>query len=123
MKEQIQGVIDRLDKRENDRKLVMEGKTIIEEITAWDGEIIQRKSRSYDDVINFPNKLSAEYLFLRGQIDDQIPIVTRPVIERLKVLDAQWEKLRSEAQRLEERVKTYSETLSFAGVGPIILDR
>ena len=93
---------------------------MLNEITAWDSEIIQRKSQSYDDVINFPNKLSAEYLFLRGQIDDQIPIVTQPVLERLQELDAQWMQLKKQAADLKSRILEYNRTLAGTGLGPII---
>lgn len=121
LKKQIRNVVDRLAGKEMYQPLVKEGRSIIKKITTWDGEIIQRKSQSYDDVINFPNKLSAEYLFLRGQIDDQIPIVTEAVLERLEVLDAKWERLRSEAQALEAQIKAYNASLSDLGLGPIIL--
>jgi len=30
----------------------------------WDEEMVQRKSKAYDDVENFPNKFTANYLFL-----------------------------------------------------------
>ncbi|PHN02092.1 WD40/YVTN/BNR-like repeat-containing protein [Flavilitoribacter nigricans] len=122
MKQQIKDVTDRLESKEAYQELVKRGRDLVDKITTWDGEIIQRKSRSYDDVINFPNKLSAEYLFLRGQIDDQIPIVTRPVLERLQVLDDRWAALKSEALQLKDtEVKAYNQALLDAGLGPIIM--
>ena len=120
LKKQLEGVTARLNGNKSYTELVQQGKEIINEITAWDGEIIQRKSQSYDDVINFPNKLSAEYLFLRGQIDDQIPIVTQPVLERLQELDAQWKQLKKQAADLKSRILEYNRTLAGTGLGPII---
>ena len=122
LKKQIQNVVDRLGAKEGYQALVNQGQDIMDRITDWDAEIIQRKSKSYDDVINFPNKLSAEYLFVRGQIDDQIPIVPKPVIERLKVLDSKWEKLKTAAETLlEKEAKSFNQALLDAGLGPIIL--
>lgn len=122
LKKQVQNIVDRLGAKAGYEALVNQGKGMIDRITDWDAEIIQRKSQSYDDVINFPNKLSAEYLFVRGQIDDQIPIVPKPVIERLKVLDSKWEKLKTAAETLlEKEAKSFNQALLDAGLGPIIL--
>lgn len=122
LKDQLRDIVDRLSEKEEYQEVANQGKAIIEKITDWDSEIIQRKSQSYDDVINFPNKLSAEYLFLRGQIDDQIPIVTEAVRERLATLDAQWASLKAEADKLiKEELKPFDRALLDLGFGPIVM--
>jgi hypothetical protein len=42
----------------------------------WEEQLIQSKSQSYDDVINFVNKLSANYIFVHGEAGGIIPYVS-----------------------------------------------
>lgn len=121
LRSQIQNVVERLSGKEDYHAFVKQGKALVKKIIVWDGEIIQRKSQSYDDVINFPNKLSAEYLFVRGQLNSEIPVVTESVLERLDVLDAQWAMLKAQAEDLvENEVKPFNQELLEAGIGAIV---
>ncbi|MEM7475818.1 MAG: hypothetical protein AAF483_12570, partial [Planctomycetota bacterium] len=66
----------------------------------WDEEMVQRKSKAYDDVENFPNKFTAEYLFLINQTESSIPRVTQGSVQRRAELDQQWAELRKRGRRL-----------------------
>ena len=57
---------------------------------AWDEDMIQRQSKAYDDVENFPNKLTANYMFLINQTESGLPRVTRAMRSRRSELDARW---------------------------------
>ena len=52
-----------------DPALKEEGKKLLAALKAWDEAMVQRKSKAYDDVENFPNKFTAEYLFLIGCLE------------------------------------------------------
>ncbi len=41
-----------------------DGLALVQKMKAWDEDMVQRKSKAYDDVENFPNKFTANYLFL-----------------------------------------------------------
>lgn len=87
-------------------------------IDTWDGIIVQRKSRSYDDVINFPNKLSAEFLFLKGQLDNIVPIVSEPMQKRYAELSAEWQTLRQQYETLlADMIAPLEKDLMAAGFG------
>lgn len=62
----------------------------------WEEELIQNRSQSYDDIINFVNKLSADYFFLKGEMDTNIPFVTDGQKEQFKTLEATWKPLKTE---------------------------
>ncbi len=100
-------------------ELIEEGKQLMERMDAWEQQLIQRKSRAYDDVINFPNGLSANYLFLKGQADRNTPNVTEPMKARLKELDGMWAPLEAEYRALRETVEAYDRSLKEAGLGVI----
>ena len=69
----------------------------------WDGEMVQRKAKAYDDVENYPNKFTAEYLFLINQTESGLPRVTQAARERKSVLDEQWQSLEDKADGYLDR--------------------
>jgi photosystem II stability/assembly factor-like uncharacterized protein len=119
---QITQWVERLSDKEAHKALAKEGSALVKSIREWDGEIIQRKSQSYDDVINFPNKLSAEYLFVRGQLDSKIPVVTSAIKERVALLDEQWEELKAKAAELMGEVEAFNRKLADAGFRPLYME-
>ncbi|MEC7599599.1 MAG: hypothetical protein VX936_14535, partial [Planctomycetota bacterium] len=77
-----------------------DGESLLRRLKAWDEEMVQRKSKAYDDVENFPNKFTAEYLFLITQTESGLPRVTQASRDRQKELDRQWTGLEKRANRL-----------------------
>ena len=97
-----------------------EGKALLAELTAWDEEMIQRKSKAYDDVENYPNKFTANYLFLIGQTNSAIPRVNEPNRERRKELDAQWQGLKARGTDfISRKIPGYNSKLWTAGIGAL----
>lgn len=41
--------------------------SLIKELKIWNEEMVQLKSKAYDDVENFPNKFTSDYLYLINQ--------------------------------------------------------
>jgi len=79
LKEVLKGVTD--------ENVKADGKALLKELDAWDKDMIQRKSQAYDDVENFPNKFTAEYLFLIDATNSTIPRVNQPSKDRKAELD------------------------------------
>ena len=99
-----------------------EGKKLLEELDAWDKDMIQRKSQAYDDVENFPNKFTAEYLFLIDATNSTIPRVNQPSKDRKKELDAQWLTLKARSTTLmKTSIPDFNKKLWNVGVGAIRL--
>ncbi|MET7028900.1 VPS10 domain-containing protein [Sediminicola luteus] len=96
------------------------GENLIAQLQTWDGEMVQRKSQAYDDVENFPNKFTAEYLFLINQTSSDIPRVNQSSVDRRIELDAQWKMLNERAVKLiETDIPEYNKELWNAGIGAI----
>jgi hypothetical protein len=76
------------------------GNAIVKKIKAWEAKLVQNKSESNDDVINFKNMLSADYIFVRGELDSNVPVVTNGQKQQLAALDAQWQVLKNEMNDL-----------------------
>jgi hypothetical protein len=82
--------------------------------------MIQRKSQAYDDVENFPNKFTAEYLFLIDATNSTIPRVNNASKNRKVELDAQWSTLKNKANTLTNTViPDFNSKLWNAGIGAI----
>lgn len=96
------------------------GKKLSEKMKAWDEEMVQRKSKAYDDVENYQNKFSANYMFLLNQTESDIPRVNQPSIDLKKEMDLQWQKLRSRAMDIRDKdLSEFNRLLWESGIGGI----
>jgi photosystem II stability/assembly factor-like uncharacterized protein len=117
-----QGQIKAVLKEVEDETLKEAGKKLVEQLGDWDKDMIQRKSKAYDDVENFPNKFTAEYLFLIDATNSTIPRVNQPSKDRKAELDAQWSTLKARANSLiNTTIPDFNKKLWNAGIGAIRL--
>jgi hypothetical protein len=94
--------------------------SLIANLKAWDEDMIQRKSTAYDDVENFPNKFTANYMFLMNQTESDIPQVNQPNLDLLKEYTAEWEKLKTRGLQLKnEAIPALNKQLWELGMGAI----
>ncbi|MCB0668832.1 MAG: glycosyl hydrolase, partial [Saprospiraceae bacterium] len=101
-----------------------EGKALIQKIKTWDEAMVQRKSKAYDDVDNFENKFTANYLFVLNHTESDIPVVTQPDRDRMHELDMQWMTLKSQGNELLEKdIPAFNQKLWQAGVGALRIEK
>ena len=101
-----------------------DGEALLKKIKAWDEDMVQRKSKAYDDVENFPNKFTANYLFMLNATESDIPRVNQPSLDRMKELNAQWATLKARADEILNRdIPALNKKLWDAGLGAIWADR
>jgi hypothetical protein len=100
--------------------LKSKGEALLEKMKAWDADMVQRKSQAYDDVENFPNKFTAEYLFLLNQTSGSIPRVNKSNLDRKQELDKQWIPLKARGEALlNTDIPAYNKALWEAGIGAL----
>ena len=100
-----------------------DGEALLKKMKAWDEDMIQRKSKAYDDVENFPNKFTANYLFMINATESDIPRVNQPSLDRMKELNAQWATLKARADEILNRdIPALNKKLWDAGLGAIWKD-
>ena len=93
---------------------------MLKQLGARDKDMVQRKSKAYDAAENFPNKFTAEYLFLIDTTNSIILRVNQSSKDRKSELDEQWNILNREADRLmKTTILAYSKLLWDAGVDAI----
>ncbi len=119
----VQGQLKNIMTTLEDENLLQDGKLLLEQLKQWDEEMVQRKSRAYDDVENFPNKFTAEYMFLIDQTNSAIPRVNRSSKERREELDKRWAGLRQRAGTFKnQNIPDYNKQLWEAGIGALRID-
>src|SRR4029078_9320166 len=100
--------------------LKKDGEELLKKMKAWDEDMVQRKSKAYDDVENFPNKFTANYLFVINQTESDIPRVNQPTLDRLRELNAQWATLKGRGEEIQNRdLPALNKKLYEAGLGAI----
>ncbi|MEO0724714.1 MAG: glycosyl hydrolase [Bacteroidota bacterium] len=111
---QMQVLADRLDKLEDQPQLVGKARSIMEQIDTWQQQLVQPDQETFQDVINFPNRLNAELLNLHSRCDGADPRMTQGAQERLTDLETAWLALAEERDliiynEMEDFNKLYSE--------------
>lgn len=90
VKQQLEQVQETLKKRTDLEELKGAAKEIVEKITDWEDNLIQRDQKTFQDVINFPNQLNAELMNLKGRVDGLVPDPTAGAKARLNDLLEEW---------------------------------
>ncbi len=117
---QLAALLANLPAGDKYNKVIMEGKILLERMKTWDEEMVQRKSKAYDDVENFPNKFTANYMFLINQTESDLPRVNKSSLDRLQELTTEWTGLKTRATEiLNNNIPDFNKLLWEAGVGAI----
>ncbi|MGH9931935.1 MAG: VPS10 domain-containing protein [Pyrinomonadaceae bacterium] len=117
---QLESLLSSLPAGDKFSSVKKEGEALLKKMKAWDEDMVQRKSKAYDDVENFPNKFTANYLFLINQTESDIPRVNQPSLDRLKQLNVEWSSLKARANEiLDKDIPTLNKRLWGAGLGAI----
>lgn len=76
--------------------LVSQSNAILKKIDEWEQNLIQPKQKTFQDVINFPNKLNAEIMNLIDRINENDPRLTEGAKDRRDKLIADWDSLKTQ---------------------------
>ncbi len=93
---------------------------LLDRMREWDQAMVQRKSKAYDDVENFPNKFTAEYLFLLNQTESDIPRVNQGSRQQFEALQPVALSFESQARQiLSSDIPRLNRALWDIGIGAI----
>jgi len=109
---------------DNDRftSLIKKAKEIDEKLKNWEQNLIQPNQKTFQDVINFNNKLNAEWMYLKDFVDSEIPEVTQGAMDRHKDLKFQWNKQKAALdQIIEEDFNAFEDLFNAADVPALII--
>jgi hypothetical protein len=111
VKKQLSLRLELLEGQDQDQvdSLLVSGQTALDAIDNWEKKLIQPRQKTFQDVINFENRLSAEFNMLRSKVDSYDPRLTGGVKERSEELHAEWGSLKSEMTGIiNEEIGTFN---------------
>lgn len=116
---QLGRLVDQLEK-EKRPDLLSKARQLRKDIASWDDLMIQRKSKAYDDVENFPNRFTANYLFALNHAESSLPRVNDATRERIGSLNEEWSSLKGQGEALlNDRIPAFNQQLWEQGIGAL----
>ncbi len=101
-------------------QLRKEGDSLVAKLKAWDADMVSRRTRAYDDTENFPQKFTANWLFLINATESNLPRVNQSSRDRLAELQKEWMALKARSDALlNVDIPAFNRKLWDAGVGAI----
>ena len=95
-KTQLDAYAKLLKDHENAAPLLEKGEVLSKRINSWEENLIQVDQKTFQDVINFNNKLNAQLIQLKGYIDQADPKLTNGAKERFTDLMKDWQVYKNE---------------------------
>jgi photosystem II stability/assembly factor-like uncharacterized protein len=108
VRKQVNDLLELLTDTVTFKPVIESGKKLVKKITVWEEKLVQPKAQSNDDIINFVNMLSADYIFLKGEMDVNIPAVTNGQQQRLTELNTQWQPIKNEYSDIQKQVVDFN---------------
>jgi len=107
---------------EDQKELADLAKSAVKAIGDWESKLIQPKQKTFQDVINFRNKLNAELMYLAGEIDANEPKPTVACVTRLAELSQKWQDASDELQEVVSGpVAAFNEAYQKSGLPVLII--
>lgn len=122
-KNQLKSYAKLLKSNENAADLITKGDSLSKRITSWEENLIQAKQKTFQDVINYNNKLNSELLFLKSFIEGPLPKVTQGSKQRLVDLKKDWKTYEQERNAIiNTEMAEYNRMFKDLNIPAIILD-
>ena len=117
---QLEALVKTLPSDQRFTAVRRDAEALVEKIKAWDADMVSRRSRAYDDVENYAQKFTANYLFLINATESDLPRVNQGTLDRLEDLGAEWQSLKARADTmLSKELPGLNKRLWDLGVGAI----
>lgn len=100
VKQQIEHLNRSIRELESAQPVVKKGRALCQQIDRWEATLVETRQKVYQDVINFPNRLSAAFMTLHAQVDAHDPRVTAGARHRLADLTEEWRRRRQQMEHL-----------------------
>ena len=106
------------------KSLLEKGKELTKRINSWEENLIQAKQKTFQDVINFNNKLNAQLIRLKSYIDQPDPKVTQGAKELYKDLMDDWNVYKNERDAIiNTEMKAYNTLYRSLDIPALILKK
>ncbi len=76
------------------------GQDLLKKMKDWDGDMVQRKAKAYDDVENYVNKFTANYMYMINQTESDLPRVNQASLDLMKQYNSEWAALKARGNEI-----------------------
>lgn len=121
-KSQLDSYAKLLKDNESAAALLEKGEALTKRIVSWEENLIQSKQKTFQDVINYNNKLNAQLIHLKGYIDVAEPQVTKGAKERWADLQKDWQVYETERKAIvDEEMNAFNDLFKELAIPAIII--
>ena len=121
-KSQLEGYAKLLKDKEEAKQLLEQGDSLVKRIVSWEENLIQAKQKTFQDVINYNNKLNAQMIHLKGYVDAAEPKVTKGAKQRWADLQKDWQVYEVERKAIiDEEMKAYNTMYKELGLPALLM--
>jgi photosystem II stability/assembly factor-like uncharacterized protein len=121
---QVQSLMKRVKGHSAEESINEAGKALTEAITELEEQLIQPRQKTQQDIVNFPSKLNAEYLWLMALTDDADPPLNQGARDRLADLDSIWDQHQAAYQALiEGEMTAFNQLFDTHQIPAVIIER
>ncbi|MEP1032008.1 glycosyl hydrolase [Ekhidna sp.] len=122
-KAQLNDYQKRLKGNEDAKVLLDTAKALVAKIKKWENQLIQPKQKTFQDVINFQNKLNSQLMSLKSFIDVADPRVTSGAKDRFNDLKDEWESYAERRNQLiDVELKAFNDLYKRLDLPAVILE-
>jgi photosystem II stability/assembly factor-like uncharacterized protein len=122
VKKQVEAYNEVLKSHAASKELQAAGKEIIRKIDAWEANVVETRSKNFQDVINWPSKLNAEFFAVIGVADVHDPRITQGARDRFKDLQQTWTGYKQTMKEfIEKDVADYNRLFREKGIPAIVV--
>lgn len=90
------------------KELLSASDLLLTRIESWESKLIQEKQKTFQDVINFPNKLNAELINLMSRIASHDPRITQGVQDRIQDLRTEYNVMAAERGSIRTQINEFN---------------
>lgn len=104
-------------------KLVQAADDLLEKLDNWEANIIEKRTKNGQDVINWPSQLNVEFFNLKGGVDGHFPKVTEGVKQRYRDLSARWEQQKGALDSImNQEVQDFNRLFDELNISALMID-
>nr|WP_299438915.1 glycosyl hydrolase [uncultured Aquimarina sp.] len=123
-KDQLSNYAKLLKENEKAKGLIEKGEELQKRINTWEENLVQEKQKTFQDVINFNNKLNAQLIQLLHYIDQADPKVTKGAKERFNDLMNDWKVYKDERDAIiNTEMKAYNNLYKSLDIPALIITK
>jgi len=122
VKKQLSAQLEFIKEEAELKTLNDKGTYIMKALKDWEGQVVQAKQKTFQDVINFENKLNSQLMMLQIRIDETDPKPTSGVRARLKALMTEWDVHKTTMNKIiDEDISEFNQLYKEADLPALIL--